>query len=938
MASLSLMPNYLMHQWQSNGLPLSGGVLYFYESGTFVPKSVYSTADGSIPLGTSVTLSASGTATIFLGEGAYRIWLKDSTGAQIEPYVDGIIGSGSGGIINSNATIAIVKLYSDLRALTSVPDVVYVSGNTAEGDGGEGLFQLLPLSTLTDDGGVILTSASGTNVYRRVFDGYIDPRWYGVKYAVNTNQSLALNAAISGSVQHNYPILVTGPIYLNQNISVTTGASIKGTIGGYFHGSSTMTFAAGSNFDGESVVFGLGVQPVFNGAGICDVIRLSWMGNDTESGKWSKLIASTTYPYVAYCDVDTTLTSDLTVPSNFSLDFVGGSKVIFNAYSNLSIGKLSYTGKSQIFQYNSILYVGTVALGADKSYIEWFGGLSGGDANTNAIAFKAIAMNGYWDLLVNSNYTITNTTGYSSNHELRINGNGSQFTLNQHVDLGGAGIGGLWMTDVKYNYSATGSITCVSFVAKDSYVYGDINCNTNLIYDSQVTNLDNISLAINSKFYNYTGHISGNVSGCEIYAYGMLPVDNQITIQNSKIQKTDLTDSQKLPLFDTTHNIEMLQCTIDTNGLLVYSVDAGLTITLTGCYSPDNFANALSNGYAKIVLNGCGVVNNSTAYSIDGITNENLINIKIAVQPTTITGSITNWRGVGSISTDGTSITTGVGVTLSNDPWNASTIRYMGAVDNTDTLMQTMFRYGGSIKTTVEYPSGQSPDPATKLMVAFVVPPIGSDPGTSTAGYTYNNMPVTMGVNIGCALPIVNGAKEIINTNAWGGQLDMLCYTGGVYPFNTPVGDIWGDWTQNLSAAGSFDTLLLIKRVPRIVIYNAGTGTIPAGTKFTIVCTPSLPNRDQYKRFWPAKSFVQYVTSTFYHDLGGYYGVNVRTSMYASASQCYQLDAYYMFRDCDINGLQTAVCRTPVGTPTKLAMDLPVASWWNGNTLNGAYS
>ena len=935
---MSLLPAYILRELNNDGKLLSGGKIYFYISGTNVPKNTYTDATLTIPHTNPVVLDAGGAADIWLGSGPYRVLVTDMNGVQVRSPIDGIQGTAGGTTAESNLSVAFVKTYDEVRAMVSTPDVVYVSGRTLEGDGGQGLFQLLPLSSLLDDDGIILTSSGGANVYKRVFDAAIDPQWYGVKYGVSIDQYIYLNQALQGSVQFNFPVLLTSNTYLNQNLVVPSGATLNCLKDGYLHSGSsiTITFNAGSRFSAISTAFGTGVRPIF-AAGVVDYIRLSWMGeNDTT--KWTKILASSVAEYTINADITTTLTSDLTIPSNFSLDFSGASKVIFNAFANLTVPKLAYNDKSQIFQFNSINYVGTVALGADKSYIEWFGGLSGGDANTNAIAFKAIAMNGYWDLLVNSNYTITNTTGYTSNHELRINGNGSQFTLNQHVNLGGAGIGGLWMTDVKYNYSATGSITCVSFVAKDSYVYGDINCNTNLIYDSQVTNLDNISLAINSKFFNYTGHISGNVSGCEIYAYGMLPVDNQITIQNSKIQKTDLTESQKLPLFDTTHNIEMLQCTIDTNGILVYSVDAGLTITLTGCYSPNNFANALSNGYAKIVLNGCGVVNNSTAYSIDGITNENLINIKVAVQPTTITGSITNWKGVGSISTDGTSITTGVGVTLSNDPWNASTIRYMGAVDNTDTLMQTMFRYGGSIKTTVEYPLGQSPDPATKLMVAFVVPPIGSDPGTSTAGYTYNNMPVTMGVNIGCALPIVNGAKEIINTNAWGGQLDMLCYTGGVYPFNTPVGDIWGDWTQNLSAAGSFDTLLLIKRVPRIVIYNAGTGTIPAGTKFTIVCTPSLPNRDQYKRFWPAKSFVQYVTSTFYYDLGGYYGVNVRTSMYASASQCYQLDAYYMFRDCDINGLQTAVCRTPVGTPTKLAMDLPVASWWNGNTLNGSYS
>jgi len=134
--NLSLMPDYIYQQFAANGKMLSGGTIYFYQSGTFTPQSVFADAAGTTPLGTSVTLSASGTAVIFLGPGAYRIWIKDANGVQVAPWVDGILGSAGSGLIGSNATFGVYRLYADVRALTVGPDFVYVSGGTAEGDGG----------------------------------------------------------------------------------------------------------------------------------------------------------------------------------------------------------------------------------------------------------------------------------------------------------------------------------------------------------------------------------------------------------------------------------------------------------------------------------------------------------------------------------------------------------------------------------------------------------------------------------------------------------------------------------------------------------------------------------------------------------------------------------------------------------------------------------
>lgn len=139
-----------MRQWQSDGKLASGGLVYTYQSGTLTPKTTYQDAALTIPNTNPVVLSASGSANIFLADGAYRLHIKDQYGAQIEPWLDGVVGGGSGsggGGEGSNSSFVTVKLYEDLRSLSTVPDTVYVTGKIAEGDGGAGWFLRIHVQT-----------------------------------------------------------------------------------------------------------------------------------------------------------------------------------------------------------------------------------------------------------------------------------------------------------------------------------------------------------------------------------------------------------------------------------------------------------------------------------------------------------------------------------------------------------------------------------------------------------------------------------------------------------------------------------------------------------------------------------------------------------------------------------------------------------------------
>lgn len=74
----ALMPVCRQQFIDGNGDPYAGGKLYFFIAGTTTPKSVYSTADGAIALGTYVDLDSSGYApAIYLAPGGYKVQLWD---------------------------------------------------------------------------------------------------------------------------------------------------------------------------------------------------------------------------------------------------------------------------------------------------------------------------------------------------------------------------------------------------------------------------------------------------------------------------------------------------------------------------------------------------------------------------------------------------------------------------------------------------------------------------------------------------------------------------------------------------------------------------------------------------------------------------------------------------------------------------------------------
>ena len=67
-----------------DGKPLAGGKVYTYSAGTTTNKATYTTMAGPVPNSNPVILDQNGKAKIFLGDGSYRLQIKDSNDALID--------------------------------------------------------------------------------------------------------------------------------------------------------------------------------------------------------------------------------------------------------------------------------------------------------------------------------------------------------------------------------------------------------------------------------------------------------------------------------------------------------------------------------------------------------------------------------------------------------------------------------------------------------------------------------------------------------------------------------------------------------------------------------------------------------------------------------------------------------------------------------------
>lgn len=902
---------------------LSGGSLEFYDVGTTTPKSVYADYQRSVAIGAVVTLDSAGDATIFLGDGGYKVILKDESGAQLD-LVDGIFTGGGYGILGSNASIGFFKLYEDLRAVTVGPDVAYVCGRTAEGDGGQGLFQLIPGSSTPDDDGVHLVAAGGAYVYKRIFDESINPEWYGVKYNIASDQSSRFNAAVAASVYLNFPVLVTAQVYLGANTTIPSNASLRNTEDGYFNSPSsvTMTFSSGSRFSGNGPAFRSAVQPIFV-AGTIDALRLSWFGG-ADSDKWARCLASTAAAFPLLMDVSTSLTSDLTIPANLAFEPVGGAVVTFGAFASLSIASLNYAGLAQFAAWTLGSYVGSVSIASPVCYMEWFGGSPSNSGNDNAIPFKACCFARRLDLREGFTptgtltYTVTSSNPFTFSDFMTWEGRGSKLILNQAITVMGIFLNNiiLW---------GSGSITHSSCVAtKTTSIVPLLNGPTTAT-DSNLSSVFWLLRGENSTLSGIT-QMDGRFNNCTIGTEHSINV-----IGNSRFEGGTIQSVSNKPVFILSNEydrFEFVGCAISCPGALFYCEDPTISVILNGCTnSAWSNSQAIHNGIATVHAIGCGFVRNSSVNSIDGVDLDSVNMIKGGADSTPIVFSSTTtpWRAPVSLTSDGTYIVTGENAALSSDPYTTQTIRAI-AYD----VFYVAWRYGGVIDVDVVFPTGTTPDPDKRIGMMFVMPPTAN---VATVGVNaigdgdkFCCNPAILGAAPWVRMPAKEAAPMRCVIPVWGGQIDMRAVPE-VHPTYT-VADIWGD--KSTSVPSGTDTRIL--EFGRLVIYGVDDGVlIPAGTKIKASYRPVLPKTVQYEKFFPDHKPTQYASSDYYMFAPlSYQAIRIRTSLTGSGLGQTQLAVPFMYRAGDYNGVQASLARK--------SSDPISPVQWNGATLSNGWS
>jgi hypothetical protein len=88
----------LFRALDSNGAPLSGGLLYTYQAGTSTPLATYTNSTLATPNSNPVVLDSTGSANVWLSSalGSYKLVLENAS-AVIQWTVDNFPASGSGG-------------------------------------------------------------------------------------------------------------------------------------------------------------------------------------------------------------------------------------------------------------------------------------------------------------------------------------------------------------------------------------------------------------------------------------------------------------------------------------------------------------------------------------------------------------------------------------------------------------------------------------------------------------------------------------------------------------------------------------------------------------------------------------------------------------------------------------------------------------------------
>lgn len=219
-----LSPLIKFREFDANGLPLIGGLLYSYVAGTTTPQATYTDQSGNTPNSNPVVLDSSGRASIWVDPTlAYKFVLNDALGNLIYT-VDQVSNAGSAGADTWN------------------PDSIYSQGAIVADSSGAGLFYV---SLQDNNEGNALTNVS----YWRIQGGGTRTLTSSTTLAI-TDEIVRSNST-GGNLTHTLPPCSTTPVGKRITIKdVGTGGNttqVKGSGSDNVDGANTYATALRAN-------------------------------------------------------------------------------------------------------------------------------------------------------------------------------------------------------------------------------------------------------------------------------------------------------------------------------------------------------------------------------------------------------------------------------------------------------------------------------------------------------------------------------------------------------------------------------------------------------------------------------------------------------------------------------------------------------------------
>ena len=456
MSNIPAIPFVQFREFDATNLPLSGGSIWFYNLGDInTPRPTWSNVSGTVLNSNPVTLDASGSAKIFC-RGAYSYIIKAADGSTI---TSGDFDSGLDASSGSG-TVGIYANYAELQAATNHPSIAVVQGRLTAGDGGEGTFTQVPSGS--PDGGIVL--ASGAYFYKRIFDGNLDPRWFGVAYDVSTDQSSALATALAASANDHAALEVTASIYVTQDVNVNDRQTVLATNRGAFIAPAAVKvyFNDGSKFVCQTkTVFRSNVSPRFS-YGVVQEIRLSWMNANPADEDLLKWIGAPwgygNDPALCLDANCITYLTDVTLNNALTID---SGILHFRKTFSLNIPKgIIYDGLVPFLYIETGIYgetVPTVNVNNQQVRPEWFGfNSSFPDSPTSQMGLRAAISSGNCLLSKEGQYTLAHSVTCSGAVAITGEAETASFSLGTSGYITSPSV---QLKDMTFNFATIGQIT-----------------------------------------------------------------------------------------------------------------------------------------------------------------------------------------------------------------------------------------------------------------------------------------------------------------------------------------------------------------------------------------------------------------------------------------------------------------------------------------------